>query len=226
MPDLKINDKVYNGVEKVQIPLADDSGNAEFIQPVIEALTVTENGTIEAPDGVNGYSPVVVNIPMPAPVIQLLEVTENGTYSAPDGVDGYSPVIVNVEASGGANIQSGSFTPAENLTEYTIPVDGTVKNFAFFRENNTPISGQRTIQANVFFDMSTVSDANFILGLASNGTGTSISAMQYRYGDFYQDGGTYPMAIIENGSVTVKTLSTANGSGFFAAGEKYNWIAW
>lgn len=32
-------------------------------EPVIEALTVTKNGTSTAPDGVDGYSPVTVNVP-------------------------------------------------------------------------------------------------------------------------------------------------------------------
>ena len=36
------------------------SGGAE---PVIEALSVTANGTYTAPDGVDGYSPVTVNVP-------------------------------------------------------------------------------------------------------------------------------------------------------------------
>lgn len=34
-------------------------------EPVIEALEITENGTYTAPDGVDGYSPVVVNVPTP-----------------------------------------------------------------------------------------------------------------------------------------------------------------
>ena len=34
-------------------------------QPVIEALSVSENGVYVAPDGVDGYSPVAVDIPAP-----------------------------------------------------------------------------------------------------------------------------------------------------------------
>lgn len=41
MPDLKINGKTYVGVTEVQIPLADDSGNAVFVQ---EGTVV--NGTL------------------------------------------------------------------------------------------------------------------------------------------------------------------------------------
>ena len=32
-------------------------------EPVIEALSITANGTYTAPDGVDGYSPVTVNVP-------------------------------------------------------------------------------------------------------------------------------------------------------------------
>lgn len=72
-------------------------GDAE---PVIHPLEVTENGTYTAPDGVDGYSPVTVNVPIPDGYIQPsgeLEVTENGTHD----VTAYASVNVNVEASGG-----------------------------------------------------------------------------------------------------------------------------
>ena len=38
--------------------------------PVIEPLEVKENGTYNAPDGVDGYNPVVVNVPNKEPVLQ------------------------------------------------------------------------------------------------------------------------------------------------------------
>lgn len=38
----------------------DDTSAAD---PVIESLEITENGTYTAPDGVDGYSPIVVNVP-------------------------------------------------------------------------------------------------------------------------------------------------------------------
>ena len=66
------------------------------VLPVIRSLTIAENGTYAAPSGIDGYSPVSVNVPQPQPVIESLSVTENGTYSAPSGTDGYSPVSVNV----------------------------------------------------------------------------------------------------------------------------------
>lgn len=40
--------------------LPEDGG--EVIEPIIEPLEITENGTYTAPDGVDGYSPITVNV--------------------------------------------------------------------------------------------------------------------------------------------------------------------
>ena len=64
------------------------SGGGTNIQP----LTVTQNGQYNAPEGVSGYNPVIVNVPKN---IRSIIITRNGTYTAPAGVDGYNPVIVN-----------------------------------------------------------------------------------------------------------------------------------
>ena len=62
---------------------------------VIESITVHENGVYTPQEGVDGFSPVEVEV---NPLIQPLVVTSNGIYTAPEGVDGYSPVSVNVPA--------------------------------------------------------------------------------------------------------------------------------
>lgn len=69
--------------------------------PVIEALEITGNGTYTAPDGVDGYAPITVNVPVPEGYIKpegTLEITENGEYD----VTAYEGVSVQVAGSGGS----------------------------------------------------------------------------------------------------------------------------
>ena len=58
---------------------------------VIQPLTVTKNGKYDAPEGVNGFNPVMVNVPA---AVKSITITKNGTYTPPAGYDGYNPVIV------------------------------------------------------------------------------------------------------------------------------------
>lgn len=69
-------------------------------QEVIQSLSIQANGTYTAPSGVDGYSPVVVNVPERVPVVESKEITANGTYKPPQGVDGFNNVVVNVPSSG------------------------------------------------------------------------------------------------------------------------------
>lgn len=83
------NTVVINNNDTVEIP-------GMGTTPIIESLTVVENGTYEVSSGVDGFNPVVVSTHIP--VIQSLSVYENGTYNAPSGVDGFNPVVVNTHA--------------------------------------------------------------------------------------------------------------------------------
>ena len=91
---------------------------------VIEGLTITSNGTYTAGAGVDGYSPVEVDVPAPEFVTETLSVSANGTYTPSEGIDGYSQVNVNVPAtqfitetlSVSAN---GTYTPSEGVDGYS-----------------------------------------------------------------------------------------------------------
>ena len=83
--------------------LRGNASGGEVIEPIIQPLEVTENGTYTAPDGVNGYSPVSVNVPIPDGYIVPsgeLEVTENGTHN----VTKYAYVSVNVPTGGSEDL--------------------------------------------------------------------------------------------------------------------------
>lgn len=83
-------------------------------EAVISALEITENGTYTAPDGVDGYSPITVRVPMN---LITKEITENGFYFASaDGADGYITVDVNVASSGDNSMEDALI--AGTATEY------------------------------------------------------------------------------------------------------------
>jgi hypothetical protein len=48
-------------------------------EPVIEPLSVTDNGEYSAPSGVDGYSPVTVNVPKGITPSGTISITQNGT---------------------------------------------------------------------------------------------------------------------------------------------------
>jgi hypothetical protein len=116
-------------------------GGTTPAEPIIEPLEVTENGTYTAPIGVDGYSPVAVNIPIPEGYIQpsgTLNVTENGTHNVAE----YAEVNVNVEASGddeGTNAQwfADLITDSERTVEvYNDKFEGTLSAYAFYERSN------------------------------------------------------------------------------------------
>lgn len=64
--------------------------------PVLDDITITENGHYTPPAGVDGYDDITVNVQETPPVLDDITITENGTYTPPSGVDGYDEITVNV----------------------------------------------------------------------------------------------------------------------------------
>lgn len=100
-------------------------GSIETIgrQPVVNELNVTENGTYTAPTGVDGFTPVNVNVP--APVLNGINISANGSYTPPTGVDGYNSINVNVPVPQPVlqtlNVSNnGRFTPPTGVDGYNV----------------------------------------------------------------------------------------------------------
>lgn len=90
-------------------------GGTTPANPIIKPLSVTENGTYTAPNGVDGYSPVEVNVPIPDGYIipsGTKTITENGTHDARE----YENVDVNVPIPDGYIKPSGTLNIDKNGT--------------------------------------------------------------------------------------------------------------
>ena len=107
---------------------------------------------------------------------------------------------------GSITIQRGSFTPAENLDNYTISVDGTVKHAILYKVNNTIDYGVRCMVATAILD-----GVDYQPLLMTNASGTS----------FGGTGGAKLLSITDG--AVVFTSSSATG---YLVTEQYNWIAW
>lgn len=57
-------------------------GYGQGSDPVIQPLSVTENGTYTVEEGIDGFNPVVVDVPNPS--TGSISITENGTYDVTD----------------------------------------------------------------------------------------------------------------------------------------------
>lgn len=68
------------------------------VEPVIEPLSVTQNGVYPVPSGVDGFAPVTVNVSGGGSATLITkDISENGIYNASDDeADGYFSVNVNV----------------------------------------------------------------------------------------------------------------------------------
>ena len=156
-------------------------------EPVVEALSVTENGIYNAPSGVDGFTPVDVNVPSREPVLESLSITDNGTYTPSAGVDGYNSVDVNVPKEH-HNVTSKSITANgvynstgdEVWNEVSVNVPQKTFNKASVTKEYTS-NGQYSIATPDGYDG--ISDVSVTVNVASSGGGTAdYSDMQFKGG--------------------------------------------
>lgn len=78
-------------------------------EPTIEALNITANGTYTAPDGVDGYSPITVNVPQDGSPDPLVIEGNADNYCA------YSPLVWEYIRLYGNTITTANITSAKEM---------------------------------------------------------------------------------------------------------------
>ena len=135
------------------------NGSSAGQEAVIQSLSISANGTYTAPSGVDGYSPVVVNVPERVPVVESIDITANGTYTPNEGVDGYNSVNVNVPervpvVESKEITANGTYTPPQGVDGFNnvivnVPSSGGGKAKRIELNNG----GQRYLFNNYFLDL-------------------------------------------------------------------------
>lgn len=116
-----------------------ETADVHVPDPVFINLNVTSNGTYEPPDGIDGFNPVTVNVPIPDGYIKpsgAKEITENGEHD----VTAYATVKVNVASGGGEVVDEGLNTEAfadfilgdATMEVYNDKARGTLSAYAFY----------------------------------------------------------------------------------------------
>ena len=131
--------------------------------PVIEALEITENGVFTAPEGVDGYSPISVHVPVPEGYVKpegTLDITENGEYD----VAAYAAASVQVAGGGGGDPE---MPPGYRRCDFIRFNDAQIVDTGIICNQNTKIKVMFTREA---------SDAMYMYGVINDGNTASVTA--------------------------------------------------
>ena len=151
------------------------TGKGTGRDPVVEPLAVTKNGEYTPPVGVDGYSPVTVNVPIPDGYIKpagTLDITENGEYD----VTAYEGV--NVQVAGGAG-GDPEMPPGYRRCDFIRFNDAQIVDTGITPTSNTKIKVLYTRES---------SSAMYMYGVSSDGNTATVSAYlssggAWRFGD-------------------------------------------
>lgn len=138
--------------------------NETGTKAVIAALTVTENGTYEVPSGVDGYSPITVNvssedIPAVSQAVPVIEVSTSGLITATATQDGGQVAAGTKSVTKQLSTQAAkSYTPGTS--------DQVISSGKY-------LTGAQTIKGDANLKAENIKDGVTIFGIKGSFTGNS-----------------------------------------------------
>ena len=221
--NVKINDVVYSNIDTIKLQSSESSGFVSFVETsdsnatasdVVSGKTCYVNGTKIVGTKIDSGGSSTINL-------QEKTITSNGTYTADSGYVGLSKVIVNVPSGSGGgevanfpfphtNIQTGSFSPTENILTQSITLNFTPKAFLCIIDNPNQDAG---VYAGVsWFYM-------------ANDNGNNGAEVFYRSNSGKMlVGGSLDVVVVSDNVVTLSSEVIKNY--YFYAGRTYYWVAW
>ena len=211
------------------------TGSAE--DHVIEMLEVTENGRYVAPDGVSGYSPVVVNVPIPDGYIKpsgTKDIIANGEYDVTDkanvvvSVPDRDIILQDIEVT-----ENGSYSAAEGYdgigtVNVNVAASGGDPNLpaGYSRVDYIQFTGEQTIDTGIICNQETklqvmftreLSTQHYLYGVASEDNTASVTAYlggSWRFGNksVTKQITTYREEILYSAIVDRSEISVNNGA--------------
>lgn len=225
---------IYKPAEMAQAILDIPTGGSA----VIESKNITANGAYTAPTGVDGYSPVVVDV---QPNLQSKTATQNGTVTPDAGYDALSSVVVNVSggggdakgfevyaADGGGNVRENSgcldnqyfccYFDDNMAQQFTL--NGTSYNFSVIAAGKQQtLATTRAVADNQSIEQNAVFREGSVFTVQHSDTGSYISVVGGWFG--YPTGGTiYEQAA--SGTANSITLASAHSTLLIFLGACFN----